>query len=254
MTHSKKIKSSRSQVPPGLKRQVEEALRTGAPLPPGVVALGPGQSPPAGAAAMPGVQMPGQEHPSMVAKRNLNPLPDGTDGLKVLRENSECPIPAESKRLNACMSVLVEAEEDEAIERALAGGLMTALRANKHCAKHQSTRPVLTFDKHPEIQTVHEEYLAAEKEALDLQKQLMAAIEKGKELVQKRWDAAVKVGGLSPENHFYSINDQEGSVSLVELNCHECVGAKRITDARETLEALATKVAETNEEKPNDPS
>ena len=46
------MRAPQSKVPAELRKKVEAALRNGTELPPGVVAVGPGQAPPPGAMPM----------------------------------------------------------------------------------------------------------------------------------------------------------------------------------------------------------
>lgn len=236
------MQNPQSKVPAELRKKVEEALRNGQPLPPGVISVGPGQTPPANATALGEVNMPPTQHPAMSAKQAANPIADGDDGFSVLRQHSECPIPAESKKLNSSMHVLVNAEEDEAVEKALAKGLMVALRANHFCKDNLSTRTVISFESNDSLKEVHTELQAIEKEVLAIQKDLIAKIKQGKDLTEKRWKLAIKEGGLSPENHFYKIDEAAGCVEQVELKCHECKGATRIRKARQELGDLAERI------------
>jgi hypothetical protein len=231
---------SKHTVPESLRRQVEEAIRTGAPLPKGVVAVGPGQAAPPGAVPLGNFD---PKHPAMAKKESQNPLPSGVAGYRVIREGNECNVPAETANINTMMDKVLngikggdEEKIEELVRDSVAKGLVVALRVDQYCAENSSHREVLSFEAHPELDAIQKRMKELEKESAEIQDIMKALVAEGKELLEKRWSLAVKLGGLSPENNYYVINEDRGVIEMVELNCHECKGAVKIRKARQALE------------------
>lgn len=234
---------SRHTVPENLRKQVEEAIRTGAPLPKGVIAVGPGQSAPPGAVSLGSFD---PKHPAMAKREALNPIPAGAAGYKVIRENSECNIPSETANINNMMDKTLakalggdEERLEELVRDSVAKGLVVALRTEHYCSENSAHREVLSFASNPELSTIQARLKELEKETGEIHTILQNLLAEGKELLEKRWKLAVEVGGLSPENNFYVINEEAGTVEMVELKCHECKGAVKIKKARQALEGGA---------------
>lgn len=232
---------SKHTVPENLRRQVEEAIRTGAPLPKGVVAVGPGQAAPPGAVPLGNFD---PKHPAMAKKESQNPLPSGVAGYRVIRESNECNIPAETANINTLMDKVLngvktgdEEKVEELVRDSVAKGLVVALRVDQYCTDNSSHREVLSFEAYPELDAIQKRMKELEKESEEVQTIMKNLVIEGKELLEKRWALAVKLGGLSPENNYYVINEERGVVEMVELNCHECKGAVKIRKARQALEA-----------------
>lgn len=235
---------SKHTVPENLRRQVEEAIRTGAPLPKGVVAVGPGQAAPPGAVPLGNFD---PKHPAMAKKESQNPLPSGVAGYRTIRESNECNIPSETANINTLMDKVLngikisdEEKVEELVRDSVAKGLVVALRVDQYCEANSSHREVLSFEAYPELAEIQKRMKELEKESEEIHTIMKNLVAEGKELLEKRWSLAVKLGGLSPENNYYVINEDRGVIEMVELNCHECKGAVKIRKARQALETGIT--------------
>jgi hypothetical protein len=192
------------------------------------------------------------KHPAMAKKESQNPLPSGAAGLKTIRDGGECNIGYETGNLNTLMDKVLDdakgcsEEESEKLEEllrdSLAKGVVVAMRMEEYCENHSSRRVSITFERHPELLEVHQEIGRLQAEAEETRKKMQELLAAGKEALQKRWELAVKLGGLSPENNYYMINEEAGCVELVELNCHECKGAVKVRKARQALQEYAAKI------------
>lgn len=226
-------------VPEELRRQVEAAMRSGQPLPRGVIAIGPGQTAPPGAVSLGSFD---PKHPVMAKKAAQNPIPEGSAGFKAIRETTDCcNIPLETNNINNMLDRALDVSGDEEaseelVRDAIAKGVVVAMKVDAYCAAHNSRREVLSFEKYEELAELHKRVKELEKEAEEAQARMRAIMEEGKAVLQKRWETAVKLGGLSPENNYYTINEDSGCVEMVELNCHECKGAVKIRKARQMLQ------------------
>jgi len=230
---------SKHTVPEDLKKQVEEAIRTGAPLPKGVIAVGPGQAAPPGAVPLGNFE---PKHPAMAKKESQNPLPGGVAGYRVIRGSNECNIPAETSNINNLMDKVLaniknadEEKIEEVVRDSVAKGLVVALRVDQYCTENSAHREVLSFEAYPELAEIQKRMKELEKETEEIHGIMKALLAEGKELLEKRWNLAVKLGGLSPENNYYMIDEDRGIIEMVELNCHECKGAVKIRKARQAL-------------------
>ena len=236
--------------------QIKRQIASGGPLPPGVITVPQGQTPPHGAvptgisAPLNSAQLQAQRPKSRAAQ---NPIPDGDAGLQVLRGLSECPIPVESQKLNELMKKLIALKntDDDAVERALSKGLTVALRVNKHCDKQFHTRTVCIFKEDDVLAKDHQEIEEATKELEELQKTIQACVERGQKALDHRWQYACKTYGLDPEKFSYRIDEEKGIIELVELRCAECAGATMIRKTRQETAELLLK-AEVRKEPAND--
>lgn len=232
------------QIPPQMLEQIRRQMASGGPLPPGVIAVPQGQTPPPGAVPT-GISAPLSPTQMQVqrpkSRETQNPIPDGDAGLQILRGLSDCPIPVESQKLNELMKKLITSKtiEDDVAEQALSKGLTVALRANKYCEKQLRTRTVCIFKEDDVLAKDHQELEDTTKELDELQKKIQACVEKGQKVLNHRWEYACKTYGLAPEKFSYRVDEEKGIIELVELRCTECTGATTIRKTRqETAELL----------------
>lgn len=247
-------------IPPALAKEIQEALASGKPLPPGVVAVRDGQAPPKGAVPMgisanvPAGMSPG----GAPTKLQHNPIPDGPEGLKILRSFSSCPIPQESAKLNQLLQAVLQNDllDEEKTDAALSKGLIAGLKANKYCASNKKTRTVCMFDQDDELLSLHSQ-IKEEENTLDrLNKETEECVRRANDLLRQRWEKAVKTYGLNPEKYLYYIDEEKGLIEQVDLDCDQCRGASRIVDARKDVTSLlmstVPKEDEKKEEEPTD--
>lgn len=178
-----------------------------------------------------------------------NPLPDGDEGTAILRGLSECPIPEESKKMNDLLTQMIKREggSNEEIELAMAKGIAAALRANTYCRSNTKARTVCVFKDEAGLNELHTSFMALEKEAQELNDKLELVKQKLAETYMKRWQSTVKLYGLDIEKYSYRINEVDGTVEQVHLNCPECKGSTKLRKARQdTAENLRLTTKEEN--------
>ena len=247
------------QIPAALKKEIERRLQAGLPLPPGVIAVPEGQRPPPGAVPSgviaPGVGMRGMpQHPGMNSKAACNPIPDGLDGIKTMRNMGECNIPAESQKLNAQLQVLLNTDGDHEIaETAMGKGLFAGLKMNKHCRENLKARIVVKFEGDEKLADITNQLKEAEEQALATQRKLQEIAEGAQKLLSQRWEYAVKTYGLNPDKNFYVIDEDEGIIKEVELECHKCKAGDAMIDARLLVEKHLTECNKKKETKNDRP-
>ncbi len=187
------------------------------------------------------------------ARAQNNPIPAGEEGLALLRGLSECPIPAESQKLNKLLAVLVkERVDDDAIEEVMMRGLTAALRANGYCHNNQKKRTACIFSEDDKLQKMHTDFLELEKETLALSDALEIKKQKVIKLLQDRWSYAVKTYGLDTQKFSYRIDEEKGIIEHVDLQCAECKGATKIRKARQETTEMVMRLDKQKKEKTND--
>ena len=225
-------------IPPQLQAEIQRRLAAGLPLPEGVVAVPPGQTPPKGAVKIahenPPSSMSAMGHPS---KEGSNPIAEGSEGLKTLRDFGECDIPAESKNLNQQLQQLLLLNgEHQVAELAMGKGLFAGLKMAKHCEKNLQTRVAVNFNNDERLSELTKTIRAAEERAVEIQNEMRTLAESAQKALSERWSYSVKNYGLSPETKFYRIDEDKNVVEEVELRCDQCTAGKEMIDARLAVE------------------
>jgi hypothetical protein len=238
------MKNNPPTIPPELAREIQDAIANGRPLPPGVVAIQPGQRPPPGSIPT-GVSVPltGGGHPQSQlppTKAQNNPIPDGEDGLKILRNFANCPIPGESAKLNQLLQISLKNPnglDDGVIDTALARGLTAAMRANRYCTKNQKSRIVCMFAENEQLKILHQK-IKEEQDTLDrLNREMTECVKRGNAVLNERWKRSVDTYGLNPDKYFYRIDEEKGMIEQVSLDCSICKGAEYVSQARKDVSA-----------------
>lgn len=223
------------RLPPQLEAEIRRRLAAGEPLPPGIKAV------PAGGGAP-------LQHPAMQARETMNPIPSGPQGLQILRQMSECNIPKESQTISEMLKTLaIETNHDdqEEIEKVIASGLATAVRANYYCNENLKTRVAVQFSTDDKLKVMNEELNVLDAEREQLQTRLQEVVNRAQGLLKERWAIAVKSYGLAPDKFYYWINEKDGTIEEVELKCHECKGATKIRKARQEVGELIDRLRTT---------
>lgn len=226
-------------IPPALAKEIQAALAQGRPLPPGVVAVRDGQTPPPGAipTGMSAQMPPGMQPQMPPSKAQHNPIPDGDEGLKVLRNFANCPIPEEAAKLNRMLQMILQSQaaEDDSTDDLLARGLTAAMKANRYCSQNKSARTVCIFSEDEKLQELHAK-IKEESDNLDrLNKEMEECVKRGNELLQTRWTRAVDIYGLSPEKYLYHIDEEKGVIEQMDLNCDACKGVNIMRHTRKEV-------------------
>jgi hypothetical protein len=185
--------------------------------------------------------------PQMPAtKAQHNPIPDGEDGLKILRGFSDCPIPQESTKLNRLLQMMLQDQTnaDESADEILSRGLMAAMRANRYCSQNRKTRTVCIFAEDEKLKELHDGIKVEQENLERLNKEIEECVKRGNLLLQDRWKRAVDTYGLNPDKYLYHIDEEKGIIEQVDLDCEKCKGVEVIKTARQeaTAKLMAPKV------------
>lgn len=222
---------------PALIRQIQEAMAAGRPLPPGVTAVPHGQQPPPGAVPIP--MGPNGAAAPQPSRLQANPIPDGPEGLKIVRNFASCAIAEEAPKLHKLLNAMAgvigdpETSDGQTIDAIISKGLTAAVRANNYCAQNKQARTVVNFQDDEELNNIHTE-IQKEQETMDrLNLELQECVDRGNKLLQERWDKSVSKYGLNPEKYFYHIDEEARRIELVDLDCTVCKGATIIRKARQ---------------------
>jgi hypothetical protein len=177
---------------------------------------------------------PGVAPRPAVTKAQHNPLPEGEDGLKILRAFSNCPIPEESAKLNKLLQMLLQnqTETDESADEILSKGLMAAMRANRYCNQNKKTRTVCIFAEDEKLSVLHKQIQDEQANLERLNTELEECVKRGNEVLQERWKKAVDTYGLNPDKYLYHIDEEKGIIEQMDLDCQKCKGIEVITKAR----------------------
>ncbi len=145
-------------IPPQLQAEIKRRLAAGLPLPEGVVAVPPGQTPPPGAVQVPnGVPQMSLQEMGLPSKLSANPIAEGDEGLRTLREHGNCDIPAESKQLNGQLQELLKLDgEHQVAELAMGKGLFAGLKMAKHCNTNLQVRTAVKFESDEKLSALTE--------------------------------------------------------------------------------------------------
>lgn len=221
-----------NKVPDDLVKQVEDAIANGTTLPPGVQIVPPGMPAPPGAVEFP-VKPP--------KKQAMLPLAPNENLVPELRKRTTCAITPESATLDAVMKQLMakpEADIEIAKTRMniLADGISAALLVPSYCAQQLKNRPICKLSDNEEIAGITSELSKLEVEGSALNDALVAIIEKAENLSSQRWELLVKHYGLDPVRNSYKLNETDGTLTEVTLQCSDCKGLTRIRKARQAIQ------------------
>ena len=239
-------------IPPQLRDEIQRRLSLGLPMPPGVTAVPAGHAPPPGTVpsgiVTPGLQ--GQPPPGTNSKAASNPIAEGLEGVKTMRQQGECNIPEESQKLNVQLQKLLGLDGDHSVaEAAMGKGLFAGLKMNKHCQHNLKVRTAVQFSGDEKLTAIQDKLKTAEKEMATAQKRIQEIAEEAQKLLIERWNYSVKTYGLNPDAHYYCIDEAKGRIEEIELECHNCSGGKEMIAARLSVEAYIKGITP---EAPND--
>lgn len=173
----------------------------------------------------------------MNSKASMNPIADGTDGLRTLREFGDCDVPRESKALNEKVQEVIQLDGVHPVaENALGKAIFAGLKMAKHCEKNTHVRTAVKFASDETLNQLTENIKAAEAKGIALQEEIQALIQDAQGLLEERWHYSVKNFGLDPDHKFYRVNEEKGVIEEVELRCDQCTAGKEMIEARESVE------------------
>jgi hypothetical protein len=120
-------------------------------------------------------------------------------------------------------------------------GIAAVIMADVYCAKHKTSRPAVRFEDDDELSQINTDLHDLQKRQGELQMELAEVAQAAQAKNKERWEVATKKFGLAPEKFTYELNEDEGTIYLVDLKCHECTGRAKTRKARqEVAEKLVT--------------
>ena len=212
-------------------------MARGEPLPPGFRVANENEPPPLG--AMPtGVtaQASGQPVKPPEDLTAHNPIATDENGFTLMRNTHECPIPNESTILQQQLQLataLSSAVTEECADLT-AKGLSVRILTNGYCRDNLKNRVACTFESDEKLREYHQEILDLTSEMETLQKTMQDVHKRAKAAIDNRWQTAVKLYGLNPAKNFYAVDEKEGSIHQLHLDCDGCKGKTRIRKTRQS--------------------
>jgi len=191
------------------------------------------------------------------AREEKNPLPPGIEGIRILRYLTDCAIPEETEQIKKLLEKYsvasnITLEECEKIAPVLGTGLASTILADKYCAHYKTTRPAVRFQDDEELKETNEQIQQLKNRLDQLQQDLIETSQNLQKATAKRWDTAVNKFGLAPEKYSYELDEKEGIIYLVDLDCSKCHANTKIRKARQALAEQLLKLEKRNKETSND--
>ncbi len=223
-------------ITPAMRKELERRMAAGEPLPQGFRAVPEGQVPPQG--MMPtGVTAQADGKPIQPPDdlTPYNPIVADNDGLTLMRNAHKCPLPNEATTLQQTLQMLTQLEgklTDRTIE-ITAQGLAAYMHVGNFCGDQMKDRVVVEFAKDTALAAHHQEIQDCTTEMQALQKQMQAIHTRAKKAIEERWAGAVKNYGLNPAKNFYALNERDGTVIQLSLDCAACKGKARLRKSRQ---------------------
>jgi len=221
-----------NNVPEDLVQQVEAAIANGTPLPPGVQIVPPGMPVPPGATELQ-VKAP--------KKQAMLPLAPNENLVPELRKRTNCAVVPESATLDSVLKQLMakplaDIEVTKTRMTILADGISAALLVPAFCAQQLKNRPICSLKDNEDIAKITSELAQLETEGTALNNALVIIIEKAEKLASQRWDLLVKHYGLDPVRNSYKLDETDGTLTEVTLQCADCKGLTRIRKSRQAIQ------------------
>jgi len=184
-------------------------------------------------------QQPQENQPSL---ERINPISKSEEGLQVLRNTKECPIPKEAAHLNLLVQKIAKQDTQTEQMLILAEGISVVLQADHFCHHQMKSRIAVTFERDDSLMQQHKEVKTLTEKAHQLQRELDETAHKLNNALRTRWEYAVKNFGLNPAKNLYYVDEEKGEIQDVTLDCLSCKGATRMRKTRQKLADAADKI------------
>jgi len=206
---------------------------------PGVIPPGahPGMMPPPGQMPMPsGVP----DNRINIIRAQMNPIPQGDEGLKLLRALSGCPLASYAEDLNKLVGEILstKVEDEEELLNKVGVAIASVLRGDHACADNVEIRTAGIISEDDDLAAVSTKLKAAEKKVEKLQEELDTAIQEMQSLTKERWNTAVKKYGLNPEERLYQLDEDADKINMVSVDCDNCSTMKKVDNCKKDIAAL----------------
>jgi len=159
--------------------------------------------------------------------KTFNPLQENAQGMQVLRKLTNCKLPEHAARLHGLVqkiSMMPDASDD--LVNAAGQAIALTLRGDQFCTKQLQKRTIVKYADDPELDTLNKEIKDLEHEVEEAQIRVQQLMQDINAKHEKLWDTTVSKFGLSTDTRLYMVDKNNESVSLVELTCANCAGAK----------------------------
>lgn len=162
-----------------------------------------------------------------------NPLPEGEEGLTLLRTFHECSIPKLTNELQEHINTAMTKKlvNEKSADRILEVGTKAFLGARRACLNKLNKRIICSFDKDEELSSIHNQIKQLDARAEELNKELHCMLEEASKLLDKRWITVVDKYGLNPKKYSYEIDEKQGCINELTLDCETCQSKQVMTSA-----------------------
>jgi len=157
----------------------------------------------------------------------------------------ECSIPREASALNELIEKILNMDDNsDLILEMLGDALVTGLRADTICKQHTTTRVAGNFADDTVLQHKHEQIRTLDTEIKNLTDSINEKVASIRELMSERWELATTTFGLAVDSRLYKINEEDGTVEQITVECNDCEGVKKTAEARMELAKMVVKYEE----------
>ena len=230
-----------TRLTPQQMHEIKQRIARGEPLPEGMVAVPDGQQPPPGAVSTGVAARPGEPVGPPDDLTKFNPITLDQQGMGLLRDVAKCPIPSETQILQQAIQLLSKVQGmDYDVALLIGTGLAHYMLLNGYCEKAVKDRVAVNFETDEELSALNQTIKDCTAEMQELQKQVVECNKKAREAIEKRWNLSVEKYGLNPAKNCYSLNEDEGVIYQLHLDCISCKGKTGIRKSRQAVqESLA---------------
>jgi hypothetical protein len=178
--------------------------------------------------------MPPQDPNAQKDLTKYNPLKGGPNDLKIVRAaTAQCTIPEDANFFNQMAMKMPSLEGDltEVLEAA-GKGIALIMGADSYCKKHLKTRTVANINEDTVLSDTHEKLKVKSAELEEKMAEMQALQQEVQTLTEARWEGIVRTYGLNPEERLYFIDEDDGIVEQLEIDCTDCTGAQKAQAVR----------------------
>ena len=169
------------------------------------------------------MEMTAEQKERMRAQRlqTLNPFPNDNTLVPTLREIQQCPIAAEQKQMTMFITKLLEVGNSDLVPL-ISEGISSGLNSEFVCRKLLQERTVVRMEEDESLKEKLSKLKETENLVLELQNELDHAAKEMEELSKGMWMDIVKSYGLAVDQRCYVVNEDDGCVKQVSLDCANC--------------------------------
>lgn len=184
----------------------------------------------------PRVEMTPEQREAVKAQRlqSMNPLPNDKSLIGTLREIQQCQVAAEQRQITMFIGKLVEIGDESTIPL-ITEGVTGGLNSEFTCRKSLEERTIVRMEEDPNLKERLNQLREAEGRVLKLQADLDVAAKTMDELSKGLWADVVKNYGLATSQRCYTVDEEQGVVKQVSLNCEGCSAKTAMQETRKKM-------------------